>query len=172
MTAPACPLCGRDLVPSPRLEGYLECPDRTCSGLLRDSEGRPAWDDLLGASTQELMRAPVTPQGGGHGGGGGCRHKRQALKAVTAYRRERRYLDQDAPPPGLVDRAPAEARKPVLARVPLPLAAWLEQAATRAGLSQSAIIEAALQAVADAAWCADCNLPGLPEAACVGRCPR
>ncbi len=118
------------------------------------------------------MRAPVTPQGGGHGGGGGCRHKRQALKAVTAYRRERRYLDQDAPPPGLVDRAPAEARKPVLARVPLPLAAWLEQAATRAGLSQSAIIEAALQAVADAAWCADCNLPGLPEAACVGRCPR
>ena len=36
----------------------------------------------------------------------------------------------------------------------------------------SAILEAGLQALADATWCTNCNLPGLPEAACVGRCPR
>ncbi len=169
MTAPACPLCGCDLVPSKRLAGYWECPDGTCSGLLREADGLPAWDAVLGASIPDLMQASATPKKGGTSGGG---RGRQKPRKVTAYRRERRYLDQDCPPAGPGDRAPAAPMKHVAARVPLPLAAWLEQAAIRAGTSQSAILEAGLQALADATWCTDCNLPGLPDAACVGRCPR
>lgn len=88
MTAPACPLCGCDLVPSKRLAGYWECPDRTCSGLLREADGLPAWDEVLGSSIPDLMQASATPKGGGSGGSRG----RQKPRKVTAYRRERRLV--------------------------------------------------------------------------------
>jgi hypothetical protein len=106
MTAPACPLCGRDLVPSKRLTGYWECPDGTCSGLLREADGLPAWDEVLGSSIPDLMQASATSKKGGSSGGS---RGRQKPRKVTAYRRERRYLDQA--PAGGRDREPVPVQR-------------------------------------------------------------
>ncbi len=165
MTAPACPLCGRDLVPSKRLTGYWECPDGTCSGLLREADGLPAWDEVLGSSIPDLMQASATSKKGGSSGGS---RGRQKPRKVTAYRRERRYLDQA--PAGGRDRVAVCERRQKKLRLSSDLEAWLDQASKRSGMPQQGIIEALLWAAMEAPWCAVCDLPGLPGGGCIGGC--
>lgn len=173
MTDPTCPLCDAPMKPASDLVhrgrvAYWLCSDRTCTGLVPAEDLRS--EEPLGAPTLELMAGPDIRSRGG----GGTRHRktRRLRGDVRATFRERRYLDQDAGAfagASAADRAPREERKPIGVRLPLSLAAWLEQASVRSGLSQNALVEALVVRAQGSAWCATCNLPDLAPG-CLGGC--
>ncbi len=106
---PECPACGAplrlstSLGPSGPAQDWV-CTDSTCPTVLSADQARAlaVRDDVLGAPIEALMRAPVTPQGGGGGNGRSRRQPKPGDREVTRARRERRYLDQE--PAGGRDR--------------------------------------------------------------------
>jgi hypothetical protein len=115
-----CPAChGTFRCPCPSCEGWLRlstslgpsgpaqdwvCTDSTCPTVLSADQARAlsVRDDVLGAPIEALMRAPVTPQGGGGGNGRSRREAKPGDREAIRARRERRYLDQE--PAGGRDR--------------------------------------------------------------------
>lgn len=174
-TAPECPSCcapmrlASDLAAAGLSRSWV-CTDSTCPTVVPEEDGArlATRDDLLGAPVEALMRAPVTPQGGG-GGSRGRREDKPGDRAAREALRERRYLDQE--PAGGRDRdVVVEARRQKALRLDPDTEAWLEQASTRSGMSQQALITSALWAMMQAPWCEPCNLPGLPGWSCVHGC--
>ena len=172
--APECPVCGgvlrleTTITPIGPVREWL-CTDSTCPTIIPESALQGERGDLLGAPVEDLMRAPVTPQGATSGNGRARRRQpkpgdREAMQA----RRERRYLDQA--PAGRRDREPVEERRGYCLRLPSDIDAWLAQASTRSGMSRQGIIEALLWAAMEAPWCTVCDLPGLPGGGCIGGC--
>jgi ssDNA-binding Zn-finger/Zn-ribbon topoisomerase 1 len=108
-TVPECPACGAPMRLSTSLsstgpEQDWVCTDSTCPTVLSADQARAlaVRDDVLGASVEALMRAPVTPQGGGGGNGRSRRQPKPGDREAMLARRERRYLDQE--PAGGRDR--------------------------------------------------------------------
>lgn len=173
-TAPECPACGAPLCLTTSLTPIgpardWVCTDSTCPTIIPEAALQGERGDLLGAPVEDLMRAPVTPQGASSGNGRARRRQpkpgdREAMQA----RRERRYLDQA--PAGGRDRVAVCERRQKKLRLSSDMEAWLEQASARSGLAQQGIIEALLWAAMEAPWCAVCDLPGLPGGGCIGGC--
>lgn len=174
-TVPECPACGAPLrLTSNLAENGLSrswvCTDTTCPTVVSADQARAlaVRDDVLGGPVEALMRAPVTPQGGG-GGNGRCRRQpKPGEREAMLARRERRYLDQDAA--GGRGRAPAEERRSYCLRLSADIDTWLAQASERSGMPRQGIIESLLWAAMDAPWCPVCDLPGLPGGGCIGGC--
>lgn len=170
-TAPECPSCcapmrlASDLTPAGLSRSWV-CTDTTCPTVVPEDD-LDIRDDLLGARVEDLMRAPVTPQGGG-GGSRGRREDKPGDRAAREALRERRYLDQE--PAGGRERVSSDTRKQKALRLVADADSWLEQAALRSGMSQQAILEGLVWAAMEAPWCDACNLPGLPGGGCLGGC--
>lgn len=181
-----CPDChGTFRCPCPSCEGWLRlstslsstgpardwvCTDSTCPTVLSADQASAlaVRDDVLGVPIEALMRAPVTPQGGGGGNGRARRPAKPGDREAVQARRERRYLDQGAA--GGRQRAPAEERRGYCLRLSGDIDAWLAQASERSGMPRQGIIESLLWAAMDAPWCTVCDLPGLPGGGCIGGC--
>ncbi|NMA28425.1 MAG: hypothetical protein GX934_11755 [Burkholderiales bacterium] len=172
--APECPVCGgvlrleTTITPIGPVREWL-CTDSTCPTIIPESALQGERGDLLGAPVEDLMRAPVTPQGATSGNGRARRRQpkpgdREAMQA----RRERRYLDQA--PAGRRDREPVEKRRSYCLRLSSDIDTWLAQASERSGMPRQGIIEALLWAAMEAPWCTVCDLPGLPGGGCIGGC--
>jgi hypothetical protein len=174
--APECPVCGGVL----RLETTITpigpardwvCTDSTCPTIIPEAALQGERGDLLGAPVEDLMRAPVTPQGASSGNRRARRQPKPGDREAMQARRERRYLDQA--PAGGRDREPVEERRGYCLRLPSDIDTWLAQASKRSGMSRQGIIEALLWAAMEAPWCTVCDLPGLPGGGCIGGCrPR
>lgn len=172
-TAPECPACGAPLclVTSLTTLGPVRewlCTDSTCPTIIPEAALQGERGDLLGAPVEDLMRAPVTPQGASSGNRRARRQPKPGDREAMQARRERRYLDQA--PAGGRDREPVEKRRGYCLRLSSDIDTWLAQASERSGMPRQGIIEALLWAAMEAPWCTVCDLPGLPGGGCIGGC--
>lgn len=152
MTAapPACPLCGTEMnqgtgrTPDGLVPLWM-CPDRTCTGIVHHDHARPAVTSELGASLAELMRAPVTPKGGGQGGSTGRRTEKPGERQWREERRRARGLDV-AQPIGPRDREEEDLKVMVSFRATERQDELIEVLAIRYG-DRSNVIRVALDAL-------------------------
>lgn len=167
-TAPECPACGAPLRLTSDLTGAglsrsWACTDGTCPTIIPEDKARAlsVRDDLLGAPVEDLMRAPVTPQGGGGGNGRSRRQPKPGDRAAREALRERRYLDQE--PAGGRDReVVVEPVTMVLSsRIDADLAADVVYLQDEHGLSASAIVRLGIIAYKDR-----CRRDGYPCPQC------
>lgn len=172
-TAPECPACGAplrlttSLTPIGPARDWV-CTDSTCPTIIPEAALQGERGDLLGAPVEDLMRAPVTPQGASSGNGRARRQPKPGDREAMQARRERRYLDQA--PAGGRDREPGEERRGYCLRLSSDIDTWLAQASERSGMPRQGIIEALLWSAMEAPWCTVCDLPGLPGGGCIGGC--
>lgn len=152
-TVPECPHCGAPmrLTSSLTSAGLVQdwmCTDSTCTCILTCIT-LAVRDDILGAPIEALMRAPVTPQGGGSGNGRSRREQKPGDREATLARMERRYLDQDGA--GGRDREviTSPVTQVVTARIDAELAAEVAEVQGEHGLSMSAIVRLGLVAYVD-----------------------
>lgn len=150
---PECPACGAplrlstSLGPSGPAQDWV-CTDSTCPTVLSADQARAlsVRDDVLGAPIEALMRAPVTPQGGGGGNGRSRRQPKPGDQEAIRARRERRYLDQT--PAGGRDREGHVERvtRVIKARVDEDTAAEIADVMELFALSESAFVRQAVVA--------------------------
>lgn len=176
---PECPACSAPMrlssdLASAGLSRSWVCTDTTCPTVVPEDQVQGPRGDALGDTVERLMRASVTPQGGGGSSGRSRRAPKPGEREAMQARRERRYLDQA--PAGGRDRAPQEAPRPghLQTRTTTEEEALIQGLLdAHPGLTRSALASLALVALGERAarghvLCQQC---GMPLLALDERCP-